>query len=285
MLAICYKLLWLGLGWSLFNFSKVLARQKESTQGPLLHSEANQNPQDLATMAASSYFRLPSDQDDYWSNNHNNPYPRPEEAQLPPKPYSGYSDDSSYNGPSKPVQTAQSPQLLKFSDPSTSHDRQRKLHKLKRYLRISKIATKVITVTFSTIMTGFMLFMTITYQTTKNEIRNERTAWPRNPKLWPTFMLLAGAGLTLLLSAATLFSYCLCFNKSKRSWKLTIVKYIIHILAWVVISTLYRYEKSLHGVNNDLWGWTCCEEAAAIQAEFHGVVNFGPLCTLQVSYP
>jgi hypothetical protein len=190
-------------------------------------------------------------------------------------PYSGYSPDSNYYDPPKPsmhIPTAQSPGPLGVSDPSTSRLRQRKFQKYKRYLRIGRIATKVITV-----------FMTLKYQTTKNEIRNERSAWPKHPKLWPTFLLLGGAGLTLLLSAVTLFSYCFCFDKARGSWKLTLVKYAIHILAWIIISTLYRYEKGLHGVNNDLWGWSCSQEAAAIQTEFKGVVDFQSLCSVQVT--
>lgn len=96
-------------------------------------------------------------------------------------------------------------------------------------------------------------------------------------------MLLGGAGLTLLLSAVTLFSYCFCFDKARGSWKLTLVKYVIHILAWIIISALYRYENGLHGVNNDLWGWSCSQEAAVIQPEFNGVVNFQSLCSVQVT--
>ena len=46
---------------------------------------------------------------------------------------------------------------------------------------------------------------------------------------------------------------------------------------------LYRYEKSLHGKDNDLWGWACSNEATAIQTEFAGVVDFKAICTAQVS--
>ena len=244
-------------------------------------------------MAAASYYRLDSYPEMDSSNNHSSLHPQPEGTQSHQIPYSGYSSDSNYYDPPKPVDqppkpplrilTAQSPGPLKVSDPSTSRLRQRKFQKYKRYLRIGKIATKAITVIFSTIMFAFMVFMTLKYQTTKNEIRNERNAWPKHPKLWPTFLLLGGAGLTLLLSAVTLFSYCFCFGKARGSWKLTLVKYAIHILAWIIISTIYRYEKGLHEVNNDLWGWSCSQKAAAIQSEFNGVVNFQSLCSVQVT--
>ena len=175
------------------------------------------------------------------------------------------------------------PQPLKIQTPN-SRLRQRKYQTLKRYLRIGKIITKAITVLFSAIMFAIMLFIAIKYQTTKDEVLGGRTAWPKQPKLWPTFMLLVGAGLTLLLSFITLLSYCCAFNKARRSWKLTVVKYVIHIGAWLIISTLYRYEKSTHGVNNDLWGWSCSTEAAALQSEFNGVVNFSSSCSVQVRH-
>ncbi|KAF6224522.1 hypothetical protein HO133_011099 [Letharia lupina] len=172
------------------------------------------------------------------------------------------------------------PQPLKIQTPN-SRLRQRRFQTLKRYLRIGKIVTKVITILFSTVMFAIMLFTVIKYQSTKGEFRGGRTAWPKQPKLWPTFMLLAGAGLTLLLSSITLLSYCCAFDKARRSWKLTVVKYVIHIGAWLVISALYRYEKSTHGVSNDLWGWSCSTEATALQSEFNGVVHFSSLCSVQ----
>lgn len=38
-------------------------------------------------------------------------------------------------------------------------------------------------------------------------------------------------------------------------------------------------------MNNDLWGWSCADEANAIQTEFKGVVNFTALCDVQVRIP
>ena len=237
----------------------------------------------------------PSRPDLYTAHSNGNSYNTPPQHSMsdmngspPPQ-----SSNNSWNArpphpidpPTKPlVQSSHDavPQPLKIQTPN-SRLRQRKYQTLKRYLRIGKIITKVVTVLFSTIMFAIMVFMVIKYQTTKGEFRGGRTAWPKNPKLWPTFMLLVGAGLTLLLSFITLLSYCCAFNKARRSWKLTVVKYVIHIGAWLVISALYRYEKSTHGVNNDLWGWSCSTEVTALQSEFNGVVNFSSLCSIQVS--
>lgn len=176
----------------------------------------------------------------------------------------------------------QAAQSLNMIDPSTNRLKQRNFQKWKQILRIGQLLTKAITILFSTIMFGFMVFMTSKYQSTNDEVRGGRTAWPKDPKLWPTFMLLAASGVTLTLSFVTLLIYCCNFNRARGSWKVTILKYTVHIGAWICVSIIYRYEKSLHNINNDLWGWTCSEEVAALQKEFDGVVNFSALCNIQV---
>ena len=199
-----------------------------------------------------------------------------EPPSLPAEPL---LDKPAVNHGASGQQTAQS---LEIIDPSTNRLRQRKYQKWKQFLRVGQLLSKSITILFSTIMFGIMVFITIKYQTTKGEIRGGRNAWPKDPKLWPTFMLLAASGVTLTLSFVTLMIYCCNFSRARRSWKITILKYVIHIGAWICVSIIYRYEKSLHGVNNDLWGWTCSEEVAALQTEFNGVVNFSSLCNSQV---
>lgn len=244
-------------------------------------------------MAAESYYRL-------------NAYP-PSSQAPPPATYSG--DDynptppklqperpTHTNGtysplPPRPISPPVKPntQLLGKPNIASSHTtlndrlKQRKYQKLKRYLRIGKTIVQAISTLLSAIMFGAMVFMSVKFYNTKDEPRGGRTAWPKHPKLWPTFMLLIGAGLTLITSIITLISYCWFLKKAKRSWKLTVLKYVIHIGAWAIITILYRYEKNTNGSNNDLWGWTCSEEADAIQAEFNDVVGFSSLCNLQVS--
>ena len=48
----------------------------------------------------------------------------------------------------------------------------------------------------------------------------------------------------------------------------------MQIVAWILVSVVYRYEKSLHGNDNDLWGWSCSTKAKAILETFNGVVDF-----------
>jgi len=251
-------------------------------------------------MAASSYYQLdPMPASDfsappnlYSGKDYDTPHSNAHE--MGPKPVDDAAHSDAYHSqhrhpiefPSKPLvqeTSTQLPRPLILSSTPNNRLHQRKYQRWRRYLRVCKILTKIITTIFASIMFGIMIFIIIRYQTTKSTLRNGRNPWPREPKLWPTFMLLAGAGVTLLLSIATLLAYLFCYDMVRRSWKLTIVKYAIHILTWIIISTLYRYEKSLHGNDNDLWGWACSQERTAIQQEFRGVVSFTPLCDAQVS--
>ena len=247
-------------------------------------------------MAAESYFDMDS-------------YPTSDQA-APPGMYSGngygdgpprpnlqptqplVSDDNTLLP--RPVSPPVKPTAHLLNKPNLQHPqgpmpnsrlRQQRLQKWKRYLRIMKVATQAISTLLSAIMFAAMVFLAIKHQITKNTIRGGRSAWPKNPKLWPTFLLLITACITLVLSIVTLLSYCFSFNKARRSWKVTSLKYVVYIGVWIVVSVLYRYEKSLHGIDNDLWGWTCSDKGKALQAEFHGVVNFSGLCQLQVRKP
>lgn len=154
---------------------------------------------------------------------------------------------------------------------------QRRYQNLQRYLRIGKTISNAITMIFSAIILAITLYIFITFETTNDDFRGGRTAWPKQTKLWPMIMLFVCAAVTLLLTLGTLFYYCCAYNKAKRSWKVTLVRYVIHIGAWLVVSALYRYEKGM----TDLWGWSCSAKAAGLQSQFNGVVDFSSLCRTQ----
>ena len=253
--------------------------------------ESSKKPGHIGAMAAESYYRLNA----YPASNQPPPpgmYTGDDYNPAPSKPQFQTSTNGTYNAlPPRPLSPPVKPntQLLGKPNTTASHTtpndrlKQRRYQKLKRYLRIGKAIVQAISTLLSAIMFGAMVFVSIKYYDSRNETRGGRTAWPKHPKLWPTLMLLVGAGITLIVSIITLISYCCFLKKAKRSWKFTVLKYAIHLGAWAIITILYRYEKDVHGSDNDLWGWTCSEEAAAIQAEFNDVVGFGSLCNLQVS--
>ena len=231
-------------------------------------------------MAASSYFQP--------------------ETHLPPHPqqqttYQMHPINPSYNTPLAPIEEPVSPigyaPPQKASNPGGGRPfnrlRAQRLEKFKRWLRILRVLSKILSTLFSTVMFAIMVFVLFRYQHTKNLAHDAKagvqaatTAWPQNAKIWPTLMLLTGSGVTLATSSITLMTYCCCWNR-RRSWKVTVLNYAIHIGAWFVLTTLYRYEKGLHNVNNDLWGWSCGPTADSIQSDFPQL-NFDGLCKVQV---
>ncbi len=194
--------------------------------------------------------------------------------------------------PVSPIGYAASQEPLKSKRPTQfSRLRAQKFEKFKRWLRVLRVLSQLVSALLSTVTFAIMVFVLFKYQTTKGLAQEAKDglhsvirAWPAKVKLWPTILLLAGAGFTLVASAITLVTYCCCWNKARRSWKVTVLKYAIHIMVWLIITTLYRYEKSLHGVNNDLWGWSCAHVADIVQSEFPQL-NFQVLSNLQVSIP
>lgn len=229
----------------------------------------------------------------------NNSYYKPYLDQTPPTAHSeAFPMHSMKNGysnlPSKPIDDDLNSQVnISAQEPLRPHktpsqfDRltHRKREKLKRYLRLVQQASKVLTTLFSLVMFGLTAYIQIKFQITKGTLRDDRGPWPKNPKLWPTIMLLVASGLTLITTTVMLFAYCCCYQKTQTSWKITVARYAVHIVSWAIVAFLYRYEKGLNGKNNDLWGWSCAEEATAIQTEFNGVVNFKFLCSTQACFP
>lgn len=195
------------------------------------------------------------------------------------------------NIPSRPDDDVVNSQLHSSQEPLRPSNKpsnfnrlkQKKYEKFKRYLRVVQLLSKVLTTLFSSVMFGITAYVSITVQTTKGTIREGRGPWPKDTKMWPTIMLLIASAFTLITTIVLLFAYCCCYKRTQTSWKFTVAKYAVQIITWIVVSFLYRYEKGLNGHNNDIWGWSCAKEADAIQAQFHGVVNFDALCKTQVS--
>ena len=217
-------------------------------------------------------YNLPSPDPSY-----TRPYGSPNPSHGSPQP-----TQQEYLNPAGYAPSGSVPQTPKPSAPMTRASRG-KLDKLKRTLRILKIAGSGASTLFSLVMFGIMVYVNAKFYTTKDIERDGRTAWPTGgTKEWPSIMLLVASGVTLLMSVVLLFGYCCCWKKTTTNWKFTVFRYTVQIVAWILISIIYRYEKSLHGNDNDLWGWSCSTKAAAIQEAFKGVVDFSTLCSAQV---
>ena len=122
------------------------------------------------------------------------------------------------------------------------------------------------------------------YFLTKNHIINGNVhPWATPTTLWPTIMLLAISTLTFLMNFITLCTYfCGIGAANKASSLFSIVGYVMlaaHVIVWAVATGLFK----MANTGKDLWGFSCGSEADAIQEEVRSFLDFGKLCTLQVS--
>ena len=241
-------------------------------------------------MAAASYYQGdPSPKPTYTTEMYNlsSPDPSYNRPSASPQPSHGtpHTSQQEYLNPAGYAPSGSVPQNPKLAGQMTRQSRAL-LEKLKRWLRILQLAAQACSVLFTGIMFGIMIYVNAKFYTTKDIERDGRTAWPTDgTKEWPSIMLLAASGATLLMAVVVLFGYCCCWKKMRTSWKFTVLRYVVQISAWILVSFLYRYEKGLHGNNNDLWGWSCSTKANDIQAAFNGVVDFSILCKVQVCVP
>ena len=193
---------------------------------------------------------------------------QPSYTQLPPQQSTAY-----HNGALDP------------SDDNPKHyvsDRKKisTFSKLKRYVSLIIAVSKAFSAVFSLLMEVAMGYVMQRFYATRNIAAGDRSGpWHDNTKLWPTILLSVASGITLTLTLGSLLILC-CSKKAQknnRKW-LTVLKYFIHIGVWAGVSAFYRIGKT----GNDLWGWSCSEEADAIQYLYNDHLNFGFLCNLQV---
>jgi hypothetical protein len=116
----------------------------------------------------------------------------------------------------------------------------------------------------------------------------ERTAWAIDSKVWPTYMYLAIATISVIMNASVLGAYLKSVKaankvESVQTWIDRVIM-AFNVGIWVVSVAIYRYEKDTGGVSNDLWGWTCSSTAQSLQQTFKTEVPFNTYCTAQASF-
>ena len=155
----------------------------------------------------------------------------------------------------------------------------RRFSKFRWWVKTIVVTSQVCSGLFSLLMEVAMCYMVYKFYKTKDVSAYGRSSpWARNTKLWPTVMLLASSGITVLLSLAILASLC-CLSKNRKAM-FSVYYNLIHIGAWVGVSVLYRVGRT----EKDLWGWSCSSKAETIQSLYKDELNFSALCNTQVSF-
>jgi hypothetical protein len=101
-------------------------------------------------------------------------------------------------------------------------------------------------------------------------------------------MLLGIATVTFFMNLITLCTYCCGVDTANKVHSAaSIVGYIMlgtRVLVWGVGAGLFRMAYDSYN-GKDLWGYSCSSIADQIQAEVESFLDFGKLCTMQVTLP
>jgi hypothetical protein len=129
-----------------------------------------------------------------------------------------------------------------------------------------------------------MSYALIKYYLTRNHLISGNVhPWVTPATLWPTYMLLGIAIVTFFMNLITLSSYCCGVDAANKvNSAASIIGYVMqgaHVLVWGAAMGLFRMAKT----GKDLWGYSCSPLTDKIQAEVESFVDFGKLCTMQVS--
>ena len=135
-------------------------------------------------------------------------------------------------------------------------------------------------------MVGSLSYALAKYFLTKNHvIAGNVHPWATPTTLWPTIMLLGISTITFIANLITLCTYlCGIGAANKTSSFFSYIGYIllaVHVVIWAVAVGLFKMANTGH----DLWGYSCSDQAEAIQEQVQSFLDFGKLCTLQVRSP
>ncbi len=133
-------------------------------------------------------------------------------------------------------------------------------------------------------MIGILCYALTKYFITKDKvIAGNAHPWITPATLWPTFMLLAISVVTFLLSLITVCAYVCGVDAANKTYSVT--NYIrygmmgVRVVAWAVAIGAFRMGSG----EKSLWGYSCSHQADQIQVQVQSYLNFGTLCTMQVS--
>jgi hypothetical protein len=134
-------------------------------------------------------------------------------------------------------------------------------------------------------MIGILAFTLSRYYLTKNKIiAGNVHPWVTPATLWPTFMLLGIAVVTFCMNLINVCAYICGVDAANKAYSCT--KYVtyaltaVHVVAWAITIGLFKMAQT----ESSLWGYSCSSAADKIQAQVQSYVDFGKLCTMQVSF-
>lgn len=131
--------------------------------------------------------------------------------------------------------------------------------KLRVYLVIQYILNGILAI----VIIGIMALTLVKF----NSSKNITGAWPKNPILSPTFLMLSVSVINLTVDAIYLLVQC-CGARAIKTVSRIVIKVrnttgIITAIAPAIAAGFSSFAESTSG-GRDLWGWSCSPEADAM---------------------
>jgi hypothetical protein len=160
------------------------------------------------------------------------------------------------------------------------------VQKLKRQIRVIRFFSRFLSAGLSAFMTGSMAYSLQSYLHTRDiPVYGFSSIWAQPTVLWPTIMLLTVSFTSFVINFSIVCSYCCSSgvktanNIDKHGTRFAILALVVEVIVWAVTTGLYRMANTGH----DLWGWSCGPTSDEIQPLVQSFLDFGKLCTVQVS--
>ncbi|KAF3197292.1 hypothetical protein TWF192_007327 [Orbilia oligospora] len=153
----------------------------------------------------------------------------------------------------------------------------------KRQKRIGNIQVieRVINLLASATIGAIMGYTLENYIVNQHEVINGTGPFGANPKLWPTYVMTAVAGITLIFNTSVLLAYC-CGKKASDkiasgSSYVKLLSPIGHLIVWGTTAGSFKGAAS----GNDIWSFSCSDTPpdVSIQQQFEHKINYDMLCT------
>ena len=145
-------------------------------------------------------------------------------------------------------------------------------------MRAYLIVQHSLTAIFSLVIIAVMALTLQKHQSTQTV----SGAWPANPYLTPTLVMLAMAMLTGAGDVVKLLMDCLSGDAAKMAKRaasrIRIIGSVLQMVSSAGGAGFFKWAKDNSG-NNDLWGWSCTDAAA----DFSGLTSAPSLCNSNVS--
>ncbi|KAK6360263.1 hypothetical protein TWF730_006411 [Orbilia blumenaviensis] len=156
-----------------------------------------------------------------------------------------------------------------------------KLAKGQKRIRNTQAVERVINLLASASVGAIMGYTLEKYIVNQHEVVNGTGPFGTNPKLWPTYVMTAVAGITLIFNTAVLIAYCCGTKASDKvasgSSYIKLLSPIGHLIVWGTSAGSFKGAAD----GKDIWTFSCSDAPpdVAIQQAFENKINYDILCT------